>query len=692
MDMSELSRLLQACSPEVRAGVDQAIRRGLSPLRVPPPMRASQWAEKHFYLSAESSYVEGRWVCYPFQRAILDCIGHDEIEVIDLRKSARVGYTKMILAGIGYFAEHKRRNQVLYQPTDDDRDEFVTTELDPMLRDVRIMRSIFPKMSSRSKDNTMRLKMFLTGALHLRGGKAGKNYRRLTVDVVWYDELDGFDRDIEREGSPTKLGDKRLEGSTFPKSVRGTTPKTKHASHIEDCEASADLRFHFHVPCVHCDELHTLEWGSKQRKHGFKWSDNDPETVVHMCPHCGIGETQGDYLQVWTRGRWIAENGTWIDDECRFITAAGVQMVKPPRHVAFHIWTGYSKQATWPGIVRDFIAANERAKRGDFSELKTFINTTLGETYEERSEAADEHELLRRAKAETPRYDLGTVPVGCLVLVAGVDVQDNRFEVVVWGFGRGEEAWVIDVQVLTANPADERDWARLDDYLQTRFRQVYNGGTLGIEAVAIDTGGHFTHQVYNFVRAREHRRIVGVRGSNRYGGPIKGTGHKQDVNWRGQVIKAGVKVFEVGTDTAKDLIYGRTRVMHPGPGYMHFSHQLTADFFNQLTAEGRMVQKTSTGEQYRWVKLRTRNEALDCTVYALFAAHLLDLHRYTEKMWQRLEAAVQPPPDLFSVVPPEEQGAHREAEQSRAAEVTHELAPPPAERARAVATSQGREW
>jgi phage terminase large subunit GpA-like protein len=281
---------------------------------------------------------------------------------------------------------------------------------------------------------------------------------------------------------------------------------------------------------------------------------------------------------------------------------------------------------------------------------------------------------------------MGTVPVGCLVLTAGVDVQDNRFEVVVWGFGAGEEMWAIDHRVFSATPGDERDWARLDTYLQTRFVQLHHGGRLAIEAVAIDTGGHFTHQVYNFVRMREGRRVVGIRGSNRDGRPIKGAGNKQDVNFRGQIIKSGVKVWEVGTDTAKDLIYGRTRVVQPGPGYMHFSHQLEAEFFNQLTAEGRIPQKSAGGEVHRWVKLRPRNEVLDCTVYAVFASHLLDLHRYTERMWEHLRAAVEPPPDLFNQVMESDETKPSAPSALPVSAVTKSLP------ARPAPVSAGREW
>lgn len=626
--------------------IRKAIRTGLKSLEAPEQLRLSQWAKENFYLSEESSYVEGDWNAYPFQPAMMDAMSDDEIEEVSIRKSARVGYTKMILAAIGYFAQHKRRNQAIWQPTDDDSDDFCKTELEPMLRDVKRVRAAFPSYGKRSKGNTLRAKKFLGAVLHLRGGKAGKNFRRLTVDVAYVDELDGFDLDIEKEGSAVTLSKKRLEGATFPKHILGSTPKTKGLSQIEAREGEADLVFRFFVPCPHCDHEQHLRWGSRKTAYGMKWRDDDPETAAYQCEACGVHFNQAEYLQVWTRGRWIADDGTWIDDD--FVFRDGVGAVVPkPKHVAFFVWTIYSPQATWPALVRECQSAHAKLKGGDNSELKTFTNTTRGESFEEQLEKTDESELKNRAEP----YPLRTVPLGGLVLLAGVDVQDNRFEVTVWAFGRGEEMWVVDYMVITANPALDEDWKKLDTYLLTRFPHAAGTAVLGIESAAVDTRGHFTHPAYNFCRQRTGRRIYAVAGATKDGEPIKGRSKMMDVNWNGRIIKSGVKLWHVGTDTAKDLLHGRLGIDRPGPGCVHFSKDLPDEFYAQLTAEGRVLQKTAYGDKYRWVKpsSHTRNEVLDTTVYALFCAQMRDLHRFTDAMWKRLEEAVQPRVgDLFA--------------------------------------------
>ncbi len=625
----------------------------------PPPMRLSQWAEEHFYLSAESSYVEQRWRCYPPQRAIMDCMSHDEIREIDVQKSARVGYTKMLGAAICYFAQHKRRNQAVWQPTDEDADDFVKTEIDPMLRDVRVMESVFPAFMQRDRDNTLRAKRFLGSVLHIRGGKAAKNYRRLTVDVAYLDEVDGFDLDIEKEGSPVTLSAKRIEGATYPKHILGSTPKLKHFSMIEARRQQAQRRFRWSVPCPECGVEHVLAWGGEKAAHGMKWTAGDADNVRQLCPHCGVLYSQQDYLRVWDAGRWVDEEGVWIDPECRFRTADGLE-VEAPRSVSFHLWTAQLPQASWGQLVREFFAAIAKARAGDKSELKTFVNTTLGETWEEEVQQADEGELVKRAEA----YELRRCPRGALILTAGIDVQDNRWEVGVWAWGRGEESWPIDHMVLEGNPADERDWERLDVYLQTLFAHE-SGQRLHIEACAVDTGGHFTHQAYNFARLRSHRRLPGhsdrsqrvfaVHGSAKEGQPVKGRSSVQDVNYRGKVIKAGVRLWAVGTDTAKDLIFGRLAILQDGPGKIHLPRALAiapklatlepdraGAWLQQLTAEVRVPVKTAQGDKWRWVKRTQRNEVLDCAVYALFCASMLDLPRYTDAMWARLEERVNP--------------------------------------------------
>lgn len=626
---------------ETQRALVAAVIAGLQPLRAEPPMSLSQWAAQHFKLSAESSHTQGQWTAYPFQVGWMDAFSDDRIEEVTIRKAKRVGYTKTLLAFIAYNAAHRRRKQALWQPTDDDRDSFVKSEVDPMLRDVAAMGPVLLG----GKEDTLKLKQFLGSVLHTLGGKAARAYRRITVAVAMLDEIDGFDQKIEKSLDPITGARGRLEGAPFPKLVAGTTPRIKGVSHIEYREAHADARLQYHIACPRCQAEHPLVWGGKTVAHGMKWTPAEPATVRHVCPHCHGAITQADYLAVWGAGVWVSTCGQYrYGQDCQWRNALE-QPCEPPRHLAFHVWTAYSPQRSWPDIVREFLEATAQAETGEKGPLEGFVNETLGELWEETFEKADEHALSRRAED----YRRFTVPLGGLVLVSGIDVQDNRFEVVTWAVGRGEEMWCVDYSVIPANPADEREWDKLDPYLVTPF-QHSGGQTLHIEAAAVDTGGHFTHQAYNYCRTRERRKIFAVRGDPMPSKMVKGKATVQDVNWNGKVLKRGVRLWYVGTDTAKDLLYGRLMVTQPGPGYVHFSKDLPPDYYHQLTAESRVPQRTNRGIEYKWVNTkRSRNEVLDCSVYAIFCTHVLGLHLYTDKMWQRLEEAVQPATaDLFS--------------------------------------------
>jgi len=644
-----LAQMWGELTPELRAAIRQAAVRGLESLKTPEPLTLYQWAERHFYLSAESSQGEKRWSAYPYQRGMLCAIGDDHIQEVDNQKSARVGWTKMLLAGMAYFAQHKRRNQCVWQPTDADSDEFCKSEVEPMLRDVRKMQQVFPAMMRKSKANTLNMKKFLGSLLYLKGGTSAGNYRRMTLQVAWADEFSAFDAKIEKSADPFTLMWKRLEGATYQLIRLGSTPRVKGHDHIERRARAAVARMRYQIDCPHCATEHPLTWGGPEVQHGFKWAAHDPEgTVHHVCPHCHGHISQADYLRAWEGGQWVSDCGDYrlvaLADGTYFWTdGTGCKLNQPPRHAAFFIWTAYSPQTTWAVIVREFLHAAREAKGGDKAALEGFVNETLGETWEEEVEKTDSHELKKRAEP----YPLRRVPVGGLDLVAAVDTQDKWWAVTVMAIGRHGEAWVVDYIELSGDPGNPTDWAtQLYPYLQTTFHH-WHGAPMKISGVAVDTGGNHSHEVYNFCRLHAGERYFAIKGDSQDGKPIKGKASMVDVNHKGRIIKRGVKLWWVGTDTAKDLIFSRLQLKAPGPGYIHFSAHLPTGYFEGLTSEVRRPQRTANGLKNRWVKVRDRNEPLDTMVYALFVSQALDHPKFTDRMWERLETQLHP--DLFDI-------------------------------------------
>ncbi len=645
MDLSEIAHLAEA-------EADRRLQRGMAAWAVPEPMSLDEWAQEHFYLSAESSYVEQRWTPWTFQRAIMACISNDDIYETDLKKSARVGYTKILLAAVGYFAHHKRRNQGLWQPTDEDRDEFVKTELDPMLRDVPVMRDVLPSYVSRHKDNTLQAKKFIGSMLHTKGAKAAKNFRRISIDVVELDEVDAMDRDVEKEGDPFTLAAKRVEGATFPKVIVGSTPKLKGFSLIDDRFVLADERFTFQIPCPHCGERHALSWGGKDEPHGLKFTDRDPDTVRHLCPHCGSLIAQGEYLAVESQGVWINEDATvWLHADGRFTTPEGAP-VPTPRHVAFHVWTAYSPAVSWAQIVREFLAAREAMERGDETKMKAWVNTTRGECWEGEIERTDADELKQRAEP----FKLRVLARDCLLLLCGCDTQGNRLEAQVWGYGIGGQMWTIDHRVFFGSPAQEEVWLELEEFLFGETYQHAAGTTQRIYATAIDSGGHHADAVYAFAHKHRARRVYAVKGASGAERSIENGNTKVGYNWQGKREKHGPVLWQVGTNLAKDRLAARLEVSQPGPGYVHLSADNTDEWFRQLAAEDRVTVRTQHGTQTRWTPNRKRNEVLDMTAYAIWLEERLDLWAPKKrKWWEELEQAVQPSIiDLFAAPPPEQ--------------------------------------
>ena len=637
----------QRLTRDAVAAINTAVRLGLESLRAEVPQTLSQWAAANFVLAGESSHQKGAWEAWPVQEGILDFMSDDRIEELGVMKSKRVGYTKMLTAFIAYNVAHRRRKQALWQPTDDDRDSYVKSEIDPVLGEGGVAAVARARKAGPNTD-TIKMKQFRDSVLHLLGGKAKRAYRRITVAVAMLDEWSAFDQQVEKSGDPGGLAKGRLEGAPYPKFVGGSTPGTKGLCHVERACDNAEAFVKYHIDCPLCGVEHPLMWGGPGVAHGFKWDKDRPGTVRHVCPHCHGSITQADYLRGGKPlvGTWVClRTGLRYGPDRIWRDQSGMPC-RPPRTLGVQLWSAYSPQRSWESIVTEFCAAYIALQKGDAGPMQLFVNETLGETWEVKGESADEHVLQQRAEP----FPLATIPRGALVLTAGIDVQRNRWEIAVWAWGRGLESWTVEHTIIEGNPAAEEDWERVTEYLQRRYEQAAPAtGSLGLSAISIDSSDQ-TQAVYNWVRAAQVRlpQLRAIKGDNSDSRPILGPSSLQEVNWRGKKIQRGIKLWLVGVDSAKDYLLGQLAIAAPGPGYLHFSQDLPREWFEQLTSEQRILVRKQGTEAYRWVPRRSRNEVLDCRNYALHAAMGLGLHQWTDAKWSRQEAMVQPPEDLFS--------------------------------------------
>lgn len=604
-----------------------AIKEGLEYYRTQPPLTGAEWADKNFYLSAESSGIEGRWVTFPYQIGPLNWMCDDDIEEFNWQKSARVGYTKLLLAATGYGIEHKKRNIVIWQPTDGDAKDFTGDEIDTMLRDVPVVGDLLRcPVDSKSKYNTVEKKVFLGATLDIKGGKSGRNYRRMTKDIAVYDETDGFDTDIDGEGSPFELGDTRTQTSSFPKSIRGSTPRIKNVSLIEAAvNACGDWVFYRFLPCPQCGGMQYLEFAQLRVK--------DDEAGQYICKHNGCVITYSDYPEMDKGGRWQTLHGYYYRDDTDLFYDPNDEIIPRPKRIAAVIWSAYSYFTTWTDTAEKWVEARKESKNGNHSKLKTVINTRLGETWEEKGESIEATGFMARLENYTPEC----LPTGVIVITAGVDVQggkDSRIECEIVGHGLEGETWSIDYFAIKGDPEQQDVWNHLDEQLLKHFFRE-DGVELHIAATFVDSG-YLATQVYKFTGPRKSRNVFATKGVN--DGLLCNQG-----SWKGDKKNGSRAILHtINVDDAKTILFKRLQKENHGPGYCHFPAHYTQEYFDGLTNEEKK-EKRKAGRLvgYEWKKKHDHkaNEPIDCRNYATGALERLNPNMAQRKLVLDAQAA-----------------------------------------------------
>ncbi len=574
----------------------------------PEKLSLSEWADRYAFLSAESSAEGGRWHTLPYQKGIMDAITDPKIEQITVMKSARVGYSKILNHTIAFHIHQDPCPVMLVQPTIEDAQGYSKEEIAPMLRDTPCLRGLVSESKAKDGANTILQKQFPGGTLSMVGANSPRGFRRVSRRVVLFDEVDGYPLSAGAEGDQIKLGIRRTEYYWNRKIVAGSTPTVKDFSRVERMFLQTDQRRYF-VPCPDCGHMQYLKWPN------IKWRDGDPETASYCCEKCGVWIPH-------SKKRWMVERGEWR------ATAPG-----NGKHVGFHIWAAYSysPNATWPNLVEEFLDA-----KNDAEQLKTFVNTVLGETWEdEYASKIGADSLLERAADEG--YEQYVPPAAVLALTIGCDVQDDRLSLSVWGWGREEEGWLIDRVKIYGSPSRAEVWKQLDEILQKPYVNEA-GEQMKVLCCAIDSGGHHTQEVYQYSRERAAMGVIAIKGMSQKGKPPLGKATKVDVDYKGRALKKGAQLFPVGVDTVKSLLFGRLKHNEPGPGYLHFFPTIGSDYFEELTAEKQILRFRNGYPERVWVKKsQSPNEALDEMNYAYAALHRLYQKMDRRTIWDQLE-------------------------------------------------------
>ncbi|WP_240127013.1 phage terminase large subunit family protein [Thermomonas alba] len=601
---------------EGAAEIERAWREGLTP---DPLLTVSEWADRHRVLSSKASSEPGRWRTSrtPYLREIMDCLSPTSpIERVVFMKAAQLGATEMGSNWIGYVIHHAPGPMMAVWPTVEMAKRNSKQRIDPLIEESPVLSELIAPARSRDSGNTILAKEFRGGVLVMTGANSAVGLRSMPVRYLFLDEVDGYPLDVEGEGDAISLAEARTRTFARRKIFIVSTPTIAGASAIEREYEASDQRRYF-VPCPHCGHRQWLRFDR------LRWEKGRPETAAYVCESCEAPIAEHHKT-------WMLEHGEWR----AMAEGSG-------KTAGFHLSSLYSPLGwrAWCEIAAAWEAAVSK-ESGSAAAIKTFKNTELGETWVEEGEAPDWQRLLERRED----YPLGRVPTGGLLLVGGADVQKDRIEASIWAFGRGKECWLVEHRVLMGDTARDAVWQRLAELVAETWTHA-SGAAMPLARFALDTG-FATQEAYAFVRACRDSRVMAVKGVSR-GAALIGTPTAVDVSLAGKKLRRGIKVYSVAVGLAKLELYNNLRKMpevaedgatpvYPA-GYVHLP-KIDAEFLQQLCAEQLITRRDRNGFPVReWQKVRERNEALDCYVYARAAAAASGLDRFEERHWRELE-------------------------------------------------------
>lgn len=558
-------------------------------LKPPPEMRLSDWADRYRRIP-QGAAEPGRWRTdrVPHMREIMDSISDVRIRKTVVMSSAQVAKSETLVNVVGYYMHYDPVPILMMQPTITMAESFSKNRLAKSIQETPVLRGMIS--DRRGAGNTILEKVFPGGSIAIVGANSPSSLASRPVQVLLADEVDRYPATAGTEGDPLFLASERLTTFWNSKEVYVSTPGNKGTSRIE-LEYQHSSQGEWNVPCPHCGELQPLTW------EGVVFDKDNLDTIQYCCSKCAALATEAEWKKGFINGKYIH-----ADPE------------NPVR--GFHLNALGSSLARWRDIVEKFLLANEEKKKGNIEELKSWTNTKMGQTWEEEGTEVDESALMKRRE----RYNC-EVPPEVLYLTAGVDTQDDRFEVEVVGWGVEHESWGIKYAAIYGDLKQGQVWKDLDAFLAQTFTKP-DGTKLKIICTCMDVGGHFTNQVYQFCKIRYARGLRAIRGSNNSQAAYIQKPKKSST-------REGVYLFELGVSTGKSLLLQRLLLEDEGPGYCHFPKDegrgYDESFFIGLTAEKQVLTYKKGRTVFEW-KIKDykhkRNEALDCRNYAAAAIEI----------------------------------------------------------------------
>lgn len=592
---------------KLNAAIGSAVRN----FRPPEDLTVAEWADRHRRLSPENSAEAGPWRTSrtPYLREPMEAFTDPKVRKIVMVAASQVGKSELELNVIGYIIDQDPGSVLFVQPTLDDARKFSRLRVAPMIRDSKRLKAKVSDVKAKDSGNTILQKSFPGGMLTITGSNSASALASTPARYIIGDERDRWATSAGTEGDPWALAEARQATFYNAKAVEVSTPTIKGASNIESSYYQGTQERWCHL-CPECGEYGEILFDRIQFKHatakvrGKKVFTIDGP-ISWICPNCGVLSTEETMRR--QPAKWIPQN----PDAYK----AGVR--------SFWLNAFSSPWTPWEKIVLKFLQAKD-----DPQKLKVVFNTLLGKLWEDRGDLADEDTMLSR------REDYGTnsdgspveLPAGVLVLTCGVDTQDNRLEYEVVGHGYYGETWGIKKGYIMGKPDSDSVWEQLDDVIDHVYHYK-DGKGLRISITCVDSGGHYTQEVYARCRQRKNKRVFAIKGKGGDGVPFVTPPHKVPIKDNKRIT---CWLYTLGVDAGKETIMSSLKVQEPGAKYCHFpvgeSYGYDGYYFAGLLSEKLELTQTRRGNVWRWVKIpgHARNEALDCRNYALAGLKIID--------------------------------------------------------------------
>lgn len=573
-----------------------------------------QWADRNRTLQSDSSAEPGRWRSErtPYMIPIMEAFTEPKVSKIYIKASTQVGKSEVLNNFFGYIVDVDPGPILWVFPTVEVAEDYSKERLNPMIESTSSIKEKIAPEKSRNKNNTILKKSFIGGHLALVGSNSPPGLRSRPVRYVLGDELDAWAWSAGKEGDPVKLIDRRTRTFFNRKQVYVSSPAVAGRSKIEEGFLSGTQE-EWRVKCPSCGEYRYIEFDDirfdkEKTTHGrevrYKVSN-----IYWVCKGCGGAHTENEIKR--QPGEMAALNPQALENGIR----------------SFRLNAFLSPWETWDNIISEFLHSCK-----DPVKLQVVYNTLFGEVWEDRGDLEDEDTIMERRDI----YE-AELPEGVLVLTCGVDTQDDRLEYEVVGHGHFGETWGIRKGVIMGRPDGAEVWQQLDDVIDHPYRFA-SGATLKISITFIDSGGHYTQDVYLNCRERFNKKVFAIKGRGGDGVPYTSPPKKTNIVIRGQYL-GQCWLYTLGVDSGKQSIMDSLKVKKPGPRYYHFPNNPNlgygAAYFAGLISE-RLAYKPGRKSPWVWEKIpgHERNEALDCRNYALAAFKALspDLDRIEQRL------------------------------------------------------------